>query len=83
MRRFTDPRILEAVQQIRPIAEELGLSMSQLALAWVLREECVSAAIIGANDPEQIEENVGAIGVEIDHEALRKIDDVLDGAARR
>jgi aryl-alcohol dehydrogenase-like predicted oxidoreductase len=83
MRRFTEPKILEAVQQLRPLANELGLSMSQLALAWVLKNEAVSSAIIGANTPEQIEENVKAVGVELDSATCEKIDDLLDHVLSR
>ena len=82
-RRFSDPRVLGAVQGLRPIAERLSLSMSQLALAWILRDERVSSAIIGATRPEQIEENVGAVGVELEPATLKEIDDVLDGVVRR
>ena len=81
--RFADPKVLEAVQDLGPIALRLSLSLSQLALAWVLREKRVASAIIGATRPEQIEENVGAVGVELDSESLREIDNVLDGAVRR
>src|SRR5881227_2473428 len=55
--------VLERVQRLRPVAEELGLSMAQLALAWVLREENVASAIVGASRPEQLEDNAGASGV--------------------
>ena len=81
--RFADPRVLKAVQDLRPIALRLSLSMSQLALAWVLREKCVASAIIGATRPEQIEDNVGAVGVQLDAETLREIDNVLASAVRR
>src|SRR3954469_413241 len=57
MQRALDQRLLERVQQLRPVADELGLSMAQLALAWVLREENVASAIIGASRPEQVEDN--------------------------
>jgi aryl-alcohol dehydrogenase-like predicted oxidoreductase len=83
IRRFTDDRVLEAVQNLRPIADRLSLSMPQLALAWVLKDEEVSSAIIGASHPEQIEENVGAVGVELDRATCRQIDDVLEGVMRR
>lgn len=83
MRRFIDEDTLQAVQLLRPIAEQLSLSMSQLALAWVLREKSVSSAIIGAKSPEQIEQNVGAIGIELDTATCQKIDDVLDTVIRR
>lgn len=82
-KRFEDPSLLEAVQRLRPIAERLSLSMSQLALAWVLRDSRVSSAIIGASRPEQIEENVAAVGVELDDTTLREIDEAIEGVARR
>jgi aryl-alcohol dehydrogenase-like predicted oxidoreductase len=78
MRRFTDERVLEAVQRLHPVAERLSLSMSQLALAWVLREENVCSAIIGANRPEQIEQNAAAVGVKLDVATCREIDEVLE-----
>jgi 1-deoxyxylulose-5-phosphate synthase len=77
MERARNPVLLERVQDLRPIAEELGLSMAQLALAWVLREENVASAIIGASRPEQVEDNAGASGVELDAATLERIDDVL------
>jgi aryl-alcohol dehydrogenase-like predicted oxidoreductase len=77
MSRALDERVLERVQKLRPIADELGLSMAQLALAWVLREENVAAAIIGASRPEQVEDNAGASGVELDAETLARIDEIL------
>jgi len=77
MARALDQRLLERVQRLRPIADELGLSMAQLALAWVLREENVAAAIIGASRPEQVEENAGASGVELDESTLRAIDEAV------
>jgi aryl-alcohol dehydrogenase-like predicted oxidoreductase len=72
-----DDRVLERVQQLRPIAEELGISMAQLALAWVLRVPYVASAIIGASRPEQVEENAAASGIELDSETLERIDEVL------
>jgi aryl-alcohol dehydrogenase-like predicted oxidoreductase len=77
MARKLDQRLLERVQQLRPVADELGLSMAQLALAWVLREENVASAIIGASRPEQVEDNAGASGVELDAETLTRIDEIL------
>jgi 1-deoxyxylulose-5-phosphate synthase len=77
MGRAMDQELLERVQQLRPIAEELGLSMAQLALAWVLREENVASAIIGASRPEQIEDNAGASDVELGSETLVRIDEIL------
>jgi aryl-alcohol dehydrogenase-like predicted oxidoreductase len=77
MDRFRDDEVLEAVQRLRPIADGLGITMAQLALAWVLREPNVASAIIGASRPEQVEENAGASGVELDDETLRAIDEAL------
>ena len=73
---FSD-RILTAVQKLKPIAQDLGLSMPQLALAWVLRSEYVSSAIIGASRPEQIVDNAAASGVQLDADVLAAIDRVL------
>lgn len=81
--RFTREPVLQAVQKLRPIAEGLSLSMSQLALAWVLNKKNVSSAIIGASRPEQIEQNAAAVGVHLDNGILAEIDDVLDGTVRR
>ena len=83
MQRALDQRLLERVQQLRPVAEGLGLSMAQLALAWVLRDENVASAIIGASRPEQVEDNAGASGVELDPATLQQIDEILaDSVAR-
>lgn len=73
---FSEP-ILTAVQKLKPIAQDLGLSMPQLALAWVLRSEYVSSAIIGASRPEQIVDNAAASGVQLDADVLAAIDRVL------
>ena len=75
---FADAEILTAVQGLRPIADRLALTLPQLALAWVLRDPRVSSAIIGASRPAQIEENVGASGVELDRATLDEIDQVLE-----
>jgi aryl-alcohol dehydrogenase-like predicted oxidoreductase len=77
MDRFRDDDVLEAVQRLVPIAEGLGITMSQLALAWVLREENVASAIVGASRPEQVEENAGASGIVLDEATLRAIDDAV------
>jgi voltage-dependent potassium channel beta subunit len=71
---------LRKVERLRPIAEELGLSLAQLALAWTLRQPNVSSAIIGASVPEQVEHNVKAAGVTIPDETLAKIDEILEQA---
>jgi aryl-alcohol dehydrogenase-like predicted oxidoreductase len=78
--RFMDDAILEAVQRLRPIAEVAGLTMPQLALAWVLREPNVSSAIIGASRREQVEDNAAASGVELGEDVLAAIDEALAGA---
>jgi len=79
MGRWRDDAVLEAVQRLRPIADGLGLSMAQLALAWVLREPNVASAITGASRPEQIDDNVGAVGVALDEATLAAIDAAVDG----
>jgi 1-deoxyxylulose-5-phosphate synthase len=77
MDRFRDDDVLEAVQRLEPIAEDLGITMAQLALAWVLRRPEVAAAIIGASRPEQVEDNAAASGVELDEETLSAIDEAV------
>jgi aryl-alcohol dehydrogenase-like predicted oxidoreductase len=77
MDRFRDDDVLEAVQRLRPIADDLGITMAQLALAWVLREPNVASAIVGATRPEQVEENAGASGIELDDATLQAIDEAL------
>ncbi|HEU5477073.1 MAG TPA: aldo/keto reductase family protein [Gaiellaceae bacterium] len=77
MDRARNPLLLERVQRLRPVAEELGVSMAQLALAWVLREENVASAIVGASRPEQVEDNAAASGVELDASTLERIDEIL------
>ena len=78
--RFGDD-VLAGVQRLKPIATELGLTMSQLALAWVLRRPEVSSAIIGATRPAQVEENAGASGVTLDPAILARIDAALTGVS--
>ncbi|WP_405690515.1 aldo/keto reductase family protein [Streptomyces sp. NBC_00057] len=75
--------VLERVQRLRPLADQAGLSLAQLAVAWVLQNSNVSAAIIGASRPEQVTENVGAAGVTLDAELLKGIDDILDPVVER
>jgi aryl-alcohol dehydrogenase-like predicted oxidoreductase len=77
MERALDQTLLERVQQLRPVADELGLSIAQLALAWVLREPNVASAIIGASRPEQVEDNAAASGIELSEETLARIDEIL------
>jgi aryl-alcohol dehydrogenase-like predicted oxidoreductase len=79
---WLDDAVLEAVARLRPIAEAAGLTMSQLALAWVLRREDVAAAIIGASRPEQVHENARAADVRLDDETVAAIDAALAPVAR-
>ena len=82
IKRFMDDAVLERVQRLRPIADDLGLSMAQLAVAWVLQNDNVAGAIIGASRPEQVAENVAASGVTLDAGVLAAIDDVLGDAVQ-
>jgi aryl-alcohol dehydrogenase-like predicted oxidoreductase len=75
--RYLADGILRRVQQLRPVADEAGLSLAQLAIAWVLQNPNVSAAIVGATRPEQVRENVRASGVRLDRELMRRIDEIL------
>jgi aryl-alcohol dehydrogenase-like predicted oxidoreductase len=77
------PAVLERVQLLRPVADELGLSMAQLAVAWVLQNPNVAAAIIGASRPEQVTENAKASGVTIPAELMARIDATLGDAIVR
>ena len=77
MGRWRDDDVLEAVQQLKPIAEKAGLTMAQMALAWVLRLPVVSSAIIGATRPEQVDDNAAASGVKLSDDVLGAIDEVL------
>jgi aryl-alcohol dehydrogenase-like predicted oxidoreductase len=77
-----DP-VLEAVQQLAPLAKQAGLTMAQLALTWVLQNSNISAAIIGASRPEQVTENAKAAGVKLDAGLLTAIDDVLQPVIQR
>jgi aryl-alcohol dehydrogenase-like predicted oxidoreductase len=77
------PPVLEAVQRLVPIAEQAGLSMPQLALAWVLRQRNVASAIVGATRPEQVHANASASGIELDTDTLAAIDAALDGVVVR
>ena len=70
--------VLTRVQQLKPIAEELGITMAQFALAWVLQNKNVSSAIVGATSPEQITSNIGAVGVEIPQEIMNKVTEILE-----
>jgi aryl-alcohol dehydrogenase-like predicted oxidoreductase len=75
--------VLSGVQNLKPIAAEAGLSLAQLAVAWVLQNDNVASAIIGATRPEQVRENVEAAGVTLSPEILARIDDALGAVVER
>jgi len=77
IKRFLRDDVLSAVQDLRPIADEAGLTMAQLAVAWVLQNDNVAAALVGASRPEQVRDNVKAAGVRLEPELMARIDDVL------
>ncbi len=79
--RWLQDDVLEGVQRLKPIAEEAGLTMAQLAVAWVLQNDNVSAAIIGASRPEQVTDNAKASGVRLEEATLKAIDDVVGDLA--
>jgi aryl-alcohol dehydrogenase-like predicted oxidoreductase len=83
MQGFLRDDILTRVQELRPIAGDLGLSMAQFGIAWVLQNPNVAAAIIGASRPEQVEDNVRAAGVRLDADVLSRIDKVLGDVVER
>ena len=83
MRQLMNEEVLSAVDGLRSVASDQGLSMPQLALAWVLRQENVSSAIIGASRPEQVEDNAAASGVELSPDVISEIDRILDGVIQR
>jgi aryl-alcohol dehydrogenase-like predicted oxidoreductase len=80
MDRLMQPDVLRAVQQLKPIAVEAGLTLPQFALAWVLREPNVASAIIGASRPEQVRENAGASGVIVDTQLFLRAEAIIDEA---
>ncbi|AJW78478.1 aldo/keto reductase family protein [Clavibacter michiganensis] len=77
IKRYMNDDVLTRVQELQPVADELDLSLAQLAVAWVLQNDNVASAIIGASRPEQVHENVKASGVTIPAELLTRIDDAL------
>ncbi len=77
IKRYMNDDVLNRVQELQPVADELDLSLAQLAVAWVLQNENVASAIIGASRPEQVHENVKASGVKIPAELLTRVDDAL------
>lgn len=83
IKRWMSDDVLERVQKLVPIAEEAGLSMAQLAVAWTLQNNNVASAIIGASRPEQVQDNAAAAGIKLDDELVAKIDEVLDPMIER
>jgi len=83
IQRWLRDDVLERVQRLAPLAAEAGLTMAQLAIAWVLQNPNVSSAIIGATRPEQVRDNVKASGVKLDAELMQKIDEVLGPVVER
>lgn len=79
IRRWMRDDVLTAVQELKPIASDLGLTLGQLAVAWVLTNPNVSSAIVGASRPEQVSESAGAAGRTVPADALARIDEVLTG----
>jgi 1-deoxyxylulose-5-phosphate synthase len=79
---WLQPPVLEAVQKLKPLAQEAGCTLSQFALAWVLREPNVASAIVGASRPEQLDENAAASGLKIDPALFRKAEAIVAGVER-
>ncbi|CAB4551731.1 MAG: aldo/keto reductase [Actinobacteria bacterium] len=77
--KYMTDEALTAVQKLKPLADSLGLTMAQFGLAWVLANPNVSSAIVGASRPEQITDNVKAIGVEIPQDIMTQVDEILSG----
>jgi aryl-alcohol dehydrogenase-like predicted oxidoreductase len=80
MDRLMQPGVLRAVQRLKPIAEEAGLTLPQFSLAWVLREPNVASAIIGASRPEQVRENAAASGTVVDTQLFLRAEQILEEA---
>ncbi len=83
MGRLLRPKALDAVQRLQPVADEAGITMSQLALAWVLRSPYVTSAIVGASRPEQVHENAAAAGVRLSDDIVAAVDSALERVAAR
>jgi aryl-alcohol dehydrogenase-like predicted oxidoreductase len=83
IRRWMTDEVLEAVQRLRIVADEVGLTLAQIALAWVLREPNVTSAIIGASRPSQLEENCAASGRKLDPDVLAAIDKAVAEVVER
>ncbi|MFZ5872324.1 MAG: aldo/keto reductase family protein, partial [Actinomycetota bacterium] len=83
IKRFLDDDVLARVQDLEPVAADVGLTMAQLAVAWVLQNDNVASAIIGASRPEQVAENVKAAGVTLPDDVLERIDEILGDVVER
>ncbi|MGO1398347.1 Predicted oxidoreductase [Brevibacterium sp. Mu109] len=83
VQRYLSEDYLDAVAQLEPIANDMGLTMAQLAIAWVLSNDNVASALVGASRPEQIESNVQAAGVKLDSDVLKRIDEAIGHLAER
>ena len=83
IKRMLDDTLLGKVEQLAPLAEEAGLTLAQLAVAWTLQNRNVAAAIIGASRPEQVAENVKAAGVKLDAGLLKRIEELLEPVVER
>ena len=83
MQGFMRDEVLSAVQELKPLAEEAGLTMPQLAIAWVLQNPNVAAALVGASKPSQVEDNVKAAGVKLDEDLMAAIEKAVGGVAEK
>jgi aryl-alcohol dehydrogenase-like predicted oxidoreductase len=83
IQRLMSDEVLGTVQKLRPLADQAGLTMAQLAVAWVLQNSNVSSAIVGATKPEQLQDSVKASGVKLDADLLKAIDDVMESIVER
>ena len=81
MGKYLSEEVLTRVQLLKPLADDLGLTMAQFALAWVLQNKNVASAIVGATKPEQIASNIAAVGVEIPAEVMAKVSEILEPVA--
>jgi aryl-alcohol dehydrogenase-like predicted oxidoreductase len=77
--RWMNDDVLTKVQLLKPIAQQAGISMAQMSIAWVLQNKNVATAIVGATRPDQLDDNVKASGIVLDADTLKAIDKVLDG----
>ena len=83
IKRFMDDDVLKRVQELEPVAKDCGLTMAQLAIAWVLQNDNVAAALVGASRPEQVADNFKAAGVKLEADEMTRIDDALGSVVIR